>query len=187
MSDALDDRRTALEESFFDKENKKLLEKLKAENQKKLDRDAISRLSGITQDAVIDRLLSLNLNAQTIAALSLFPLIDVAWADGAVDAKEKTAVLEAAEKSGASKGTPAYELVSNWLAQQPTAAIRSAWTEYVQAMGAKLSAADKLMLKNELLGRAREVAESSGGILGMGNKVSKSEADALARLEKAFA
>lgn len=186
MSDALDDRRTALEDSFFDKENKKLLEKLKADSQKKLDREAITRLSGITQDAVIDRLLALKLDGQTIAALALFPLIDVAWADGAVDAKEKAAVLEAAEKNGAKKGSPAYELVGNWLAQQPAAAIRDAWTEYVKAMAANLSANDKTLLKNELLGRARLVAEASGGILGMGSKVSKPEADALTRLEKAF-
>ena len=41
-------------------------------------------------------------------------------------------------------------------------------------------------LKEDLLGRARAVAEAAGGLLGFGNKVSKSEQAVLDDLEEAF-
>jgi hypothetical protein len=42
-------------------------------------------------------------------------------------------------------------------------------------------------LKAELLGRARAVAESAGGVLGLGNRISKAEQARMTALEQAFA
>lgn len=184
--DALNDRRKELEETFFRQQNQKLLDKLKAEKQKALDKQGISQVSGITQDAVLERLVALNLNAETLAAFTLFPLVSVAWADGAIDAREKKAVLDAAEQSGLKPGTSAHGLLEGWLTQPPPPAVGEAWTAYVKALCQKLSAPDRALLKGELLGRARTVAEAAGGFLGMGSKVSKPEADALKALEAAF-
>ena len=184
--DVLADRRKELEESFFRQQNQKLVEKLKAEKQKALDKAGISRVSGVKDDAVLERLVELKLTAETLAAFTLFPLVDVAWADGAVDAREKKAALEAAEQAGLKSGSDAYALLEGWLKQPPPPAVRDAWTNYVKSLTATLPASDRALLKNELLGRARAVAESTGGILGLGNKVSKAEADVLKALEAAF-
>jgi hypothetical protein len=184
--DSLGDRRKELEESFFRKQNQALVEKLKAEKQKALDKERIGRVPGITQDAVLERLVSLNLNAETLAAFTLFPLIDVAWADGAVDEKEKKAVLQAATDSGVQAGSDALTMLESWLAQPPPPAVRDAWVNYVQSLTATLPPGDRELFKRELLGRARAVAEAAGGILGIGAKVSKIEADCLKKLEAAF-
>ena len=184
--DSLGDRRKELEESFFRKQNQALVEKLKAEKQKTLDKEGISRVSGITQDAVLEKLVELKLNAETLAAFTLFPLIDVAWADGAVDAKEKKAVLDAAAQSGVKAGSDAQTMLEGWLAQPPPPAIRDAWVNYVQTLSATLPAGDRELFKREILGRARAVAEATGGILGMGSKISGSEAAVLKKLEAAF-
>lgn len=186
MSDALADRRKELEETFFAKQNQQLVDKLKAEKQKALDKAGITEITGITNDAVLDKLIALKLDRETISALSLFPLIDVAWADGAVDDKERAAVLSAANASGILKGSSAHTLLEGWLKLKPAAALHSAWANYVKAMCEALKPDDKVLLKNELLGKARAVAEASGGILGMGAKISKSEADVLKKLEDAF-
>ena len=45
---------------------------------------------------------------------------------------------------------------------------------------------EKQRLKSEIVGRARAVAESTGGILGLGNKVCAEEAAILSELERAF-
>lgn len=185
-NDAISDRRKELEEAFFKKENAKLLEKIKAEKQRALDTEAIKNITGLVDPKTIDQLLALKLDAGTIAAFTLFPLIDVAWADGAVDAKEKKAVMQACEAKGIKSGSPGWALVDGWLEQQPPAAMRETWMAYAKSVGGSLDAPAKALIKNELLGRAREVAEASGGILGMGNKVSKGEADVLAKLEQAF-
>jgi hypothetical protein len=184
--DSMNDRRKELEESFFRKQNQALVEKLKAEKQKALDKEGISRVSGITQDEVLEKLVALKLNAETLAAFTLFPLIDVAWADGAVDGKEKKAVLDAAAQSGVKAGSDAQTMLEGWLLQPPPPAIRDAWVNYVQTLSATLPAGDRELLKRELLGRARAVAEAAGGILGIGAKISKTEADCLKKLEAAF-
>lgn len=186
MSDALTDRRKELEETFFAKQNQELIEKLKAQKQKALDKAGIQELTGIKNDEVLEKLVSLKMDRETVSALSLFPLIQVAWADGAVDAQEQAAVLSAAGTSGILKGSSAHTLLESWLKLKPPAALESAWSNYVKALVEGMKAEDKALLKNELLGKARSVAEASGGILGMGSKISKSEADALKKLEAAF-
>ncbi len=186
MSDGLNDRRKELEEAFFAKQNEAHLAKLKAEKQKSLDKAGITEITGITNDEVLEKLLAMKMDRETVAALSLFPLIDVAWADGAVDDKERAAVLKAAEASGLLNGSAAHNLLEGWLKLKPAAALHSTWANYVKAMVEGMKPDDKTLLKNELLGKARAVAEASGGILGMGAKISKSEADALKKLEDAF-
>jgi hypothetical protein len=186
MSDSLGDRRKELEESFFRKQNQALLDKMKAEKQKILDKEGIARVSGITQDAVLERLVELKLNAETLAAFTLFPMVDVAWADGAVDPKEKKAVLDAAHQSGMKTGSDAHGLLEGWLAEPPPPAVRDAWVNYVHALIATLSQDDRALLKREVLGRARTVAEAAGGIMGIGAKISKTEAAVLKKLEEAF-
>jgi hypothetical protein len=184
--DSLGDRRKELEESFFRKQNNQLLEKMKAEKQRALDKEGIARVSGITQDEVLERLVALKLNAETLAAFTLYPMVDIAWADGAVDPKEAKAVLDAAEQSGTKKGSDAHKLLESWLNEPPPPAVRDAWVNYVQALIATLSAEDRALLKREVLGRARTVAEAAGGIMGIGARISKTEAAALKRLEQAF-
>jgi hypothetical protein len=186
MSDALTDRRKELEETFFAKQNQELVEKLKAQKQKALDIEGIREITGIKNDEVLEKLIALKLDRETVSALSLFPLIQVAWADGAVDAKEQQAVLSAAAASGILKGSSAHILLESWLKLKPPAAMESAWTNYVKALVEGMKPDDKTMLKSELLGKARSVAEASGGILGMGSKISKAESDALKKLEAAF-
>lgn len=184
--DSLNDRRKELEESFFRKQNQALVEKLKAEKQKALDKEGISRVSGITQEAVLERLVALKLNAETLAAFTLFPLVDVAWADGAVDDKEKKAVLDAAAQSGVKPGSDAMTMLDGWLKEPPPPAVHDAWVNYVQSLAATLPAGDRELFKREILGRARSVAEAAGGIMGIGAKVSKTEAAVLKKLEAAF-
>lgn len=186
MSDALTDRRKELEETFFAKQNQQLVEKLKAEKQRALDKAGIEEITGIKNAEVLEKLISLKMDRETIAAFSLFPLIQVAWADGAVDAKEQQAVLAAATESGISPGSSAHTLLAGWLKLKPPAALESAWLNYVKALVEGMKPDDKTLLKSELLGKARAIAEASGGILGMGSKISKSEADVLTKLEAAF-
>jgi hypothetical protein len=54
-------------------------------------------------------------------------------------------------------------------------------------LAATLDADAREALKADLLGRARTVADAAGGILGLGNRISKAEQDRLTALEQAFA
>ncbi len=184
MSDEiLGDRRKALEESFFAKESDKLRKALQEKEEAKNKKDALSAASGITDDAVLEQLVALDIRSDTLAALSLVPLVEVAWADGTMDDSERSAILSAAKDAGLSGESAA--LLDGWLATRPSYKVLSAWKDYVSALASTMDAAAKDKLKQELLGRARAVAESAGGFLGIG-KISSEEEDKLEELARAF-
>ena len=182
----LGDRKKALEESFFAKENAKLVERLRTRKLAEQAEQSLMQASGIRDTEILRKLVELGIEADTWAAISLVPLIEVAWADGNIDPKERRAVLSAAEASGLLPGTPGYELLESWLAHRPDGRLIETWGEYIVALCANLGEAERHALAQEVLGRARSVAESAGGILGMGNKVSPEEEVMLSELKKAF-
>jgi YD repeat-containing protein len=184
--DFLGDRKKALEESFFAKENAKLVARLKAERASRAASEALAAASGIRDAAILEKLVGLSLGPDTWLAISLVPLVEVAWADGSIDANERQAVLGAAAQHGIQSGTPAASLLESWLTTRPGPEVLRTWGEYTVAVCAKLDAPQRQALATDILGRARAVAESTGGILGLGNKVSDAEARVLAELEKAF-
>lgn len=185
MSDEiLGDRRKALEESFFAKESEKLRKALQEQEAAKDKKDALSEASGITDDAVLEQLAALNIHSDTLAALSLVPLVEVAWADGSVDDKERSAILSAAKEAGLS--SESTELLDGWLVKRPDGKMLAAWKDYIGALASAMDAQAKDALKQDLLGRARLVAEAAGGFLGLGSKVSSSEKAMLEELGRAF-
>ncbi len=76
--------------------------------------------------------------------------------------------------------------MQGWLAVQPEGKVLAAWKDYVAALSNTLSADASTALKQDLLGRARSVAEAAGGFLGLGSKVSSAEQAMLDELEQAF-
>src|SRR5256885_357331 len=90
--------------------------------------------AGMSDDAVLDKLVALGLRANTIAALSLVPLIAVAWADGTIQENERTAILQGAAGKGLESGTDGYDLLQTWLAKQPSSDLMDAWEAYNKAL-----------------------------------------------------
>lgn len=176
--DFLDDRRKALEEAFFARENAELTRRLHApEGQKEL-----SGASAIQDPAVLARLEAHGIGTNALAALSLVPLVLVAWADGTPDPEERTAILAAAAEAGIPAGTAAHALLDAWLARHPPQDLIATWSDYVHALAPEARAA----LHKDVMARAHRVAESSGGFLGLTSKVSATEKAMLKRLEDAF-
>jgi hypothetical protein len=135
---------------------------------------------------VVDKLLELGVKAETVAALGLVPLVEVAWADGQLDRRERTAILERARASGVAAGSAEDALLEAWLDRRPDPKLLTAWTHLVRGLSEQLGPEETARLKKDLLDRARAVATASGGVLGMGSKVSGAEATMLAQLEAAF-
>jgi hypothetical protein len=182
----LRDREKALEDMFFQKHNEELKQKLRdKQNREKLEAE-LSRIKVFANEATLDRMIELGLNVDTWAAVSLVPLLEVAWADGKVDDKERTAVLTAAEANGLLPGSPSHSLLLSWLEEKPDAGLVETWSGYVRQLCEQLPPAEQHALRDELLGRARRVAEAAGGFLGLGKQVSPSEEAVLEKLTEAF-
>jgi hypothetical protein len=178
--------RRELEDKFFLERDMELLKALREETASKEKRQALADALGISDQNLICQLIEIELSHETLAALSLVPLIAVAWADGSIDINERKAILSAAEKRGLDKEHAGYQLLDCWLKNKPDEKLFAIWKEYAAALSQKIDEATKVTLKEGLLGRARAVAEAAGGILGFGNKVSKSEQAVLDELERAF-
>ena len=188
MSDprVLRDREKALEDMFFQKHNEQLKQKLREkQNRDKLEAE-LSRIKVFANEATLDRMIELGLNVDTWAAVSLVPLVEVAWADGSVEEKERKAVLAAAEANGLLPGSPSHQLLLSWLETKPDSDLLETWAGYVRQFCAELPPGEQHALRDELIGRARNVAEAAGGFLGLGNKVSAAEEAVLGKLSAAF-
>ncbi len=182
----LGDRKKALEESFFARQNELLLEKRRAEKTRLAAREALQEASQIRDEAVLERLVDLEIGPDTWTALSLIPLVEVAWADGVLEDKERKAILEAAADTGVRPGKTSYELLESWLGEKPDGRLLEVWGEYVVGIAGRLDESGKRTLHDEIIGGARRVAEAAGGILGFGNKISSEEQAVIDKLERAF-
>jgi hypothetical protein len=181
----LGDRVRSLEDEFFRREDQRLMERLRELKQKETSREALSRASGITNPAILDKLLDLDIRPEIVGALAVIPLAEVAWADGTLDAKERRAILDRAETSGIPPGSTGHDLLQSWLERKPEPKLLTSWIHMVQGICEQMTAEQVAALRAGLVERTRAVARASGGIFGVGS-VSAAEEEMIKRLESAF-
>jgi hypothetical protein len=183
--DIFAERERALEDEFFYKVDQQLCRQLREQMQTEKDREALCAETGILSSEVLDELIAIGIRCETLLALSLVPLVQVAWANGTIDSRERQAVLQAAESIGHSKENASYQMLDSWLNHKPDNKVYIAWRDYVIAICQALNPVRVKALREEIVGRARSVAESAGGVLGFGT-ISRAEATVLSELESAF-
>ncbi len=174
-----------LEDAFFMEQDRILIEKRDRLAQHKRTKVELSAVSGIHNDHLLEKLMELEISPKELAAISIAPLVAMAWSDGAVDDKERTATMAAAEKMGFAKGSECYEILGDWLTHKPKTELLDSWVHYVEAIVAEMSAEDVKAFREEILAHAAMVAKASGGVFGIAS-VSAAEKAVLAQLESAF-
>jgi hypothetical protein len=179
-------RRRELEDKFFAERDRELLAALRAEAAARERKAALADASGIADADLIAQLDELDVCGETLAAVCLIPLIAVAWSDGAVDGGEKKAVMAAAEEAGVKDGHPAHDLLERWLGKKPDDTLLGVWRSYVRELLPKLTGLARAALKKEIIGHAQMVAKATGGILGLGNKISAAEQTVIDDLAATF-
>jgi hypothetical protein len=183
----LKDRGRALEEEFFARESRQLLERLREKQSSDAKKAMLEDATGISDDVILDHFVELDLSAETLAALALAPLVQVAWADGTLERKEREAVLASTRRGGTIvEGGTAHRLLEDWLTHRPGERLFEAWREYASALVSAMDRETKKRFREDLLGRARYVAEAAGGVVGVGT-VSRAERDVLTKIEQALA
>ena len=183
--DVFGDRRKALEDSFFRERDQVLVEKLRMELETVEEHRNLAHVSGILDDKVLANLMKAGVRAETLLAVTLIPVVEVAWADGSVSEDEREAVLKAAADNGIKAGSAAHQLLSQWLKDRPDVRIIAAWKEYVGALAKAMPADAMLVLRERLIGRMRTVAEATWSFMGLGRKISKVEQSAIEEFERA--
>jgi uncharacterized tellurite resistance protein B-like protein len=178
----LDTRRRALENAFFIEEDRRLTRRLVEASAEQAERERITAITGIADPAVIDQFIALGLRGPALAALTLAPLVLVAWADGDVGDAERDAVMDVAAEVGQKPGSEAHDLLGDWLMQPPPASLLSTWEAYAKHLTGELDADARSALHKEVMVRARAVAEAQGGFLRIG-RISSAEAGMLGHID----
>lgn len=182
---AIGNRRQKLEYLFFQKEDERLIAELKTLKKMKETKANLAKVSGIQDDVLLQRLVELDVQPQTLATLTVIPLIEVAWADGDVDEEERTAILTALDNAGFARGGVDYALIQVWLEKRPESGMLTAWKHLVHGLCQQMSAAQRHAFKKEIMDHATLVAQASGGFMGLAS-ISEEEGQMLERLEAAF-
>jgi hypothetical protein len=181
----LADRGRSLEEAFFRKRDLELLEAMRHQEAMAERKKALAEVSGITNEAVLEELIAHGIHAEAVTALALVPMIEVVWADGEMQDREREAVLAASAKQGIGKDSPAFALIEHWLHKRPPPQLLKLWKEYVQALLPQLPPPARRQLKDSVIDHARAVAEAAGGFLGLA-RISAEEQALLKYLEAVF-
>lgn len=184
--DSFGSRRVGLEAEHFHRKDAELVGRLKAVFDRKLDREELRKTTGITNDEVLDRLLAVNAKGELLLAFKLYPLVEIAWADGAIHTREVSAVIDAAKKYGLPPHSAALQTLEAWLARGPTPDGRTAWYMFAEELRKSLPPEELNHFREQLLEGARAVAHASGGILGVAFEVSGNEKKVLAGIAKAL-
>ena len=181
----LDDRRKALEDQFFKKQDEERLKKIREELRAKKAVDGLREVSAVHDDGVLQKLVEIGVQADTYLAIRLAPLVLMAWADGKVEENERVAVRRAADDQGVKRDSAAGLLLDEWLSHEPPESLFTTWLDYVKQLKQSLAEPELLSLEQAIVGGAQKVAEAAGGFLGL-HKVSAEETALLQELESAF-
>jgi len=178
-------RRQTLEDMFFYEQDRRIIEQREKLHQLKQTKANLAKVSGIHDDALLEKLIELKIGAETLATLIGVPLIEVAWADGAMDDKERKKLFEYAEKAGLRQKGLDPKVMSVLLTNKPDPALFKAWKHYIQTRCKELGAHERKALEDEVMADARSIADAAGGVLGLA-KISAEEKAMLKAIEEAF-
>jgi tellurite resistance protein len=152
------DKPTDQEDAYFRKQDQELRQRL---------RDQLSTAAGDLKQrqgselSIPQRLEALGFAGAKLQVFDLMPLIHVAWADGSVSRREKTAILDVVRERGIAPGSDAYLLVETLLEARP----------------AEQFLTESLAILRDVIGDARaenivelclQVANASGGFMNIG-------------------
>jgi tellurite resistance protein len=173
-------RGKALEDEYFHRKEKELIEKLRQKKAREEQLKELSEATGIPNEEVLGTLQELGYTRETLSLLHLVPLIAVGWADGKISDQEREMILEAANMRGVEEGSAAYQQLSDWLQNRPS---EEFFDQTLRVIGHLVPGDQE---SSDVLTQAMQVASASGGILGFGNKVSAEEQALLERIAAAL-
>lgn len=179
-------RDMTLEDVFFMQRDQELLRARQEMAKIAATKEALSSASGITDDGTLSVLMNAEIRPETLAALMLVPLIEVAWADGEIQPKELDAIMRSAEEHGVGKGSPAHMMLTKWLRNRPPKEMIGSWVGYIDGLRRRLRPEELALMQHALLDSAGAVAAAAGGFLGLTDPVSANERKILDLMRSAF-
>jgi hypothetical protein len=177
---------SATSESVFVHQTSDILHHLRVAEERTEARHQLAQVSGITNESILNDLLEHDVTAATAAALPLVPLVLTAWADGAMEAPERAAIMKAMADHDLIPSQPAHELLMSWLDEAPDSSLFGVWEMYTRGIREVMDAQSFLEWKTRIMDRAEFIAAAAGGFMGIGFTISAAEKSILVKLDSSF-
>ncbi len=172
-------------EKFFTDLEDLIVTRLKTHYGSKQGRDELVRSTGIHDETLISELCQLGVDADSLIALRLFPLVIVAWAEERADEAERSSVMDEAKRMGIAEDSVAWLMLDSWLRRSPPGIGVDAWKRYTHELFSSLTRASKKQLIELTERQMIAVAKASGGYFGLG-KISTREQRAIDQVRDAM-
>ena len=172
--DALSKRGRALEDEYFRKKDRELVEKLRQAAAAERARREMGAKIGSDDPEMLQELQALGFTPDTVILLPLVPVIQMAWADGSVAPAERALIVDLARSRGVAEGSAADRLLSEWLTRQPGPSVLESATRLIRGMLAAQPSDQPALTADDLVRYCESIAEASGGIFGI-NRISAEE------------
>lgn len=169
------------EERYFqavEAETRKNLRDSLDRNAKTLEEQGkIAQAVGTSDHSVAERIKALGFDGESAAVFDLLPLVHVAWADGAVQKGERSAILKILKARGIEPGTAPFQTIESLLEERPSDVFMRQSMEILrEVVGTTGNRAA------EIVDLCIEVAAASGGFLGVGRKIGEEEKELIAQV-----
>jgi hypothetical protein len=179
--DSLGERGRALEEEYFRKKDRELVERMRRAAESEQARTQLGQTIGISDPALLQDLEELGFTAETVALLPLVPLLQMAWAEGGVSGAERALIVKLARSRGVADGSAADRQLNAWLETRPDEAVFARAGRLIRAVLDTGAAGAGGLTADDVVQQAERIAAASGGFLGLG-RISADEKALLARI-----
>jgi hypothetical protein len=181
--DAFAERGRALEEEYFRRKDRELVEKLRRVAEADQARGELSKQTGVTDPVVLAELQELGFTADTVSVLPLVPVLELAWAEGGITPAERQLLVSLARTRGITEGGAADRLLNAWMASRPEPEVFSKATRLISALLDSGAPVAKDLTADQLVKYCEQIASASGGLLGLPLRaISMEERELLTRI-----
>ena len=177
----LGDREHALENEYFHRKDRELIERLREEGRRQAERRGLEDRLDTHDAAFLEQLQAAGFAPDNLALLHLVPLVEVAWSEGEVTSRERELILAMAARRGVATDGPAYGQLVGWLDQQPDKTFFETTYEAIRKILALKDETSRHADQQNLASWSTKIAEATGGVLGM-MPISKDERECLRRI-----
>ena len=183
MSDdnPLAERGRSLEEDHFRRKDRELIEKMRQAAATSEARKELGRATGLADSGLLGELHELGFTPDTVALLPLIPVLQMAWAEGGITAKERELVVRFARSRGITEGSAADRELNGWMIRRPDAAVFARAGRLISAMLAAGASEAGALSADDLVKHCEAIAGASGGVFGLG-RISTEERELLSAI-----
>lgn len=152
-----------LEEEYFRKQDQLLIEQLHQRRAKEDDRQRLAETTGLKDEEAITALQDLGYTSDTIELLHMLPLVEVAWASGAVTDKHRKVIMKIARMRGIQANSPSAEKLLRWLDEKPSEELFEASLHAIRLILESLPPDEQEYQRDDLLARCNQIAHALFG------------------------